>query len=82
MGRSTALGRKAAVVVSRSKTKKATCGEISIQEAVAWINWTEDGILAACESGNFPPAVRHGDGWIISVKRLERWLGEDEYKAS
>jgi hypothetical protein len=57
--------------------KRPTSGEITISEAVAWVGWREEGILAACEAGNFPPAVRSGDGWVISVKRLERWLGED-----
>lgn len=60
-----------------TKTKKrATSGEITIAEAVAWIGWTEVGIRAACERGEFPPAVRNGDDWLISVKRLERWLGD------
>lgn len=26
----------------------------------------------------FPAAVRCGDDWAISVKRLERWLGEGD----
>jgi hypothetical protein len=61
-----------------TKTKKrTTSGEISIAEAVAWIHWHPDKIRAMCEAGNFPPAVRHGDDWVISVKRLERWLGEE-----
>jgi hypothetical protein len=61
--------------MTKSK-KRATSGEITIAEAVAWTGWTEVGIRAACEAGNFPPAVRHGDDWVISVKRLERWLDE------
>jgi hypothetical protein len=61
--------------MTRTKNRP-TSGEISISEAVAWVGWTADGIRAACEAGNFPPAVRCGDDWVISVKRLGRWLGE------
>lgn len=68
------MGPEAAVIV---KTKKrATSGEITIEAAAAWCRWHPDKIRPACESGNFPPAVRNGDDWIISVKRLERWLDE------
>jgi hypothetical protein len=59
-----------------TKTKtRPTSGEITIEAASTWLHWHPEKIRAACEAGNFPPAVRHGDDWIISVKRLERWLG-------
>jgi hypothetical protein len=67
--------------VSPSKTKKKPRPtEITISEAVAWVHWHPEKIRAACEAGNFPPASRHGDDWIISVKRLDRWLAEGEYE--
>jgi len=62
-----------------TKTKRRpTSGEITVEAAAAWIGWHPEKIRAASESGQFPPAARSGDDWVISVRKLERWLGESD----
>jgi predicted DNA-binding transcriptional regulator AlpA len=47
---------------------------ISVPEAAKRIGRSADSIYSLCRKGDFPPAVRIGGKWVVSVPRLERWL--------
>lgn len=47
---------------------------ISIPQAALRIGRSSDSIYSLCRKGEFPPAIRIGGKWVVSVPRLERWL--------
>ncbi len=51
---------------------------MTVNQAAMEIDWHPDKIRAWAERGEIPPASRHGDDWVISVPKLERWLHWEE----
>jgi excisionase family DNA binding protein len=47
---------------------------ISIPEAARLIELHPDTLYRLCRSGQFPPAIKIGSRWRVSVPRLERYL--------
>jgi excisionase family DNA binding protein len=50
---------------------------ISIPEAAVRVDLHPDTLYRLCRSGQFPPAIRLGSRWRVSVPRLERYLHGD-----
>lgn len=56
---------------------------LTIPQAAARIGIHRDTLYRLAATGQFPPAVRIGARWLVSVPRLERFLhGEESVSAS
>ena len=70
--------------MGRSEHPRSTRGPedpdlITIPEAARRLGLHPDTIYDRCREGAFPPALKLGARWLVSVPRLERWLhGEAE----
>jgi excisionase family DNA binding protein len=51
---------------------------ISIAEAARRLGFHRDTLYRLARTGQFPPAVRLGSRWLVSVPRLDRFLHGDD----
>jgi excisionase family DNA binding protein len=62
-------------VVDRANDKRAAIVDlISVSEAARRVGVHTDTLYRLCRTGNFPPAIRIGGRWRVSVPRLDRYL--------
>jgi excisionase family DNA binding protein len=54
---------------------------ISIPQAARRVGLHADTLYRLCRMGQFPPAIRIGARWRVSVPRLERYLHADARRA-
>lgn len=47
---------------------------ITVPEAARRIGMHPDTLYRLCRAGQFPPAIKIGSRWKVSVPRLERYL--------
>jgi hypothetical protein len=47
---------------------------LTVEEAARKMGSNPTKVREKCESGDFPPAVRHRNDWAVSAKKLDRWL--------
>lgn len=53
---------------------------ITVPEAGRRIGRSADSLYSLCRQDKFPPAIKIGGRWVVSVPRLERWLHGTEQK--
>jgi excisionase family DNA binding protein len=47
---------------------------LTVPEAARRVGRHPETLYRLCRAGQFPPAVRIGSGWLVSVPRLDAWL--------
>ncbi len=55
---------------------------LTIPQAAKRVGIHSDSLYRLCRAGQFPPAVKVGSSWRVSVPRLERYLHGDEGEAA
>ena len=58
----------------RETNRKAMADLISVREAAEIVKLHPDTLYLLCRTGQFPPAIKIGSRWRVSVPRLERFL--------
>lgn len=64
-------------VASVDHESSALADLISIPETARRVGFHADTLYRLCRTGQFPPAVKIGGRWMVSVPRLQRYLDGD-----
>ncbi len=65
------------IVATPEHDRLAAADLISIPDAAGRIGLHPDTLYRLCRTGQFPPAIKIGSRWRVSVPRLERYLHGD-----